>query len=368
MAATMSSYRLSHLQYARLSNFLLDLYTLRDREAFIAHTLSSLHSLIKCELISYSEIDLSPNRVVYRWSPDDTSLRVALNPAIEQTIHEHPCIPFILRTRGARSVKVSDVMPFRALKTLGYYQEFLRKVETNYQLGTIMEVRPSFFSPIAFNRKHKDFQHSDHTVMDLLRPHFIQAFRNANAVSTLNEETVAPKLNNGNRCVISTTQDGRIQLATDRARKLLTQYCPPDKNNPDRLPAILRDWLMHENRRLESVDIVPDSLMPLHIHGKNGTLQIRLARKGLECLLMIDEHTQLTSFAAYEKWALSRRENEILGWVTKGKTNSEIGIILGISPRTVQKHLERVYVKLGVENRTTASTLAIEATRPCHQT
>ena len=83
---------------------------------------------------------------------------------------------------------------------------------------------------------------------------------------------------------------------------------------------------------------------------------------------MIDEHTQLTSFSAYERWALSRRENEILGWVTKGKTNSEIGIILGISPRTVQKHLERVYVKLGVENRTTASTLAIEATRPCHQT
>lgn len=51
---------------------------------------------------------------------------------------------------------------------------------------------------------------------------------------------------------------------------------------------------------------------------------------------------------------LTSRELEILGWVAKGKTNRDIGKILQISPRTVSKHLEHVYVKLGVEGRTAA--------------
>ena len=52
---------------------------------------------------------------------------------------------------------------------------------------------------------------------------------------------------------------------------------------------------------------------------------------------------------------LSPRETEVLGLVVGSKTNSEIGTILGISPRTVQKHLERIYVRLGVEKRAAAA-------------
>jgi DNA-binding CsgD family transcriptional regulator len=51
---------------------------------------------------------------------------------------------------------------------------------------------------------------------------------------------------------------------------------------------------------------------------------------------------------------LTAREREVLGWLTSGKTDKDIGDILGISPRTVHKHLQRVYEKLGVETRTAA--------------
>ena len=54
---------------------------------------------------------------------------------------------------------------------------------------------------------------------------------------------------------------------------------------------------------------------------------------------------------------LTQRESEVLCWVAQGKTNPEIGTILGISPRTVQKHLERIYVRLGVENRHAAMAM-----------
>ena len=51
---------------------------------------------------------------------------------------------------------------------------------------------------------------------------------------------------------------------------------------------------------------------------------------------------------------LTGREQEVLQWLGKGKTDKDIGVILSISPRTVHKHLQRIYEKLGVENRTAA--------------
>ena len=60
---------------------------------------------------------------------------------------------------------------------------------------------------------------------------------------------------------------------------------------------------------------------------------------------------------------LTQREAEVLDWVIKGKTNRDIGEILGTSPRTVNKHLEHVFVKLGVETRTAAASLAMTKVR-----
>ena len=51
---------------------------------------------------------------------------------------------------------------------------------------------------------------------------------------------------------------------------------------------------------------------------------------------------------------LTRRQREIMEWIAEGKTSSEVAIILDISPRTVEKHLEAVFHRLGVENRIAA--------------
>ena len=58
---------------------------------------------------------------------------------------------------------------------------------------------------------------------------------------------------------------------------------------------------------------------------------------------------------------LTTREGEVLSWLSKGKTNRDIAQILGLSPRTVDKHLEQIYSKLGVENRTAAAAIAVNA-------
>jgi DNA-binding CsgD family transcriptional regulator len=56
--------------------------------------------------------------------------------------------------------------------------------------------------------------------------------------------------------------------------------------------------------------------------------------------------------------ALTAREREVLEWVASGKTNRDIAAILGARPRTIEKHLERIYEKLGVETRTAAAARA----------
>ncbi|WP_049721363.1 response regulator transcription factor [Gilvimarinus polysaccharolyticus] len=61
------------------------------------------------------------------------------------------------------------------------------------------------------------------------------------------------------------------------------------------------------------------------------------------------------------KFTVTQREADVLLWIANGKTNREIGQILDMSPRTVNKHLEQIFRKLGVENRTSAAALAIRA-------
>jgi DNA-binding CsgD family transcriptional regulator len=60
-----------------------------------------------------------------------------------------------------------------------------------------------------------------------------------------------------------------------------------------------------------------------------------------------------------QQLGMTGREAEVLLWLSRGKSNREIGQILNISPRTVNKHLEQIFIKLGVENRASAATRAV---------
>jgi len=79
-----------------------------------------------------------------------------------------------------------------------------------------------------------------------------------------------------------------------------------------------------------------------------------------EVLLRLTEVREDGKITALQKQgSLTRREAEVLLWVSYGKTNKTISEILGISPRTVNKHLEQVFRKLGVETRAAATAIAV---------
>jgi DNA-binding response OmpR family regulator/DNA-binding CsgD family transcriptional regulator len=80
-----------------------------------------------------------------------------------------------------------------------------------------------------------------------------------------------------------------------------------------------------------------------------------------EHMLLLDVRVRGESSTRIAGAQLTPREAEVLSWLAKGKTNRDIGDILGLSPRTVNKHLEHVYEKLGVETRAAAAALAMRA-------
>ena len=89
--------------------------------------------------------------------------------------------------------------------------------------------------------------------------------------------------------------------------------------------------------------------------GKHHTGKIVPSSLDDEYMLLIQKSTQEWDLASLKaSFGLTAREAEILMWVSRGKTNKEVGMILGTSPRTVNKHLEHIFEKLGVPTRTAA--------------
>src|SRR5690606_14567919 len=110
------------------------------------------------------------------------------------------------------------------------------------------------------------------------------------------------------------------------------------------------------------VDYVTKPIVPEQVLARVAS-HLRTARSLRDARLAAQQPPARDAGAVREalarRYQLTAREVEVLEWVACGKTNRDIGEILGLSPRTVNKHLEHIYVKLGVETRTAAATLAI---------
>lgn len=104
----------------------------------------------------------------------------------------------------------------------------------------------------------------------------------------------------------------------------------------------------------------PDAILPITENGKKLFQLAFLEKTGAsEYLFRVTPANPVSDDEALRKeFPLTAREAEVLAWIAKGKTNRDIGDILGLSTRTVNKHLETIYVKLGVENRASAAVKA----------
>lgn len=160
-------------------------------------------------------------------------------------------------------------------------------------------------------------------------------------------------LDSAGQFLIATNNNGELQWATPQAQELFSS-------------AGLDNRWRYEKLQLE--------LSPMfNQHDKHATtVVIRTGTKALEVryisethndehLLRLVDHERPSNEALLKaEFSLTDRESEVLLWLARGKGNADIAIILDVSPRTVNKHLEQVFRKLNVENRTSAAVMALK--------
>ena len=99
--------------------------------------------------------------------------------------------------------------------------------------------------------------------------------------------------------------------------------------------------------------------------GEGRVLQMLGRSSAGDLLVRVAERIETAPGEALSKeLGVSEREGEVLAWLARGKSNKDIAAILELSPRTVTKHIEQIFQKLGVENRTAAAAIALRILMP----
>ncbi len=153
--------------------------------------------------------------------------------------------------------------------------------------------------------------------------------------------------------------DGALLWQTPLARELLQRYC--GTQSPQTPPQVMQ-WLQQCLATLDQAGEPPR--LTLEQGAKRLSFRLHQQIGDVDALgdwLIVMR--EVSDTAVIEAMALSfkltPKEAEVLYWVVKGKTNKDIGDILGSSPATVKKHLEHIFIKLGVETRTAAAGMAM---------
>ncbi|WP_342722868.1 response regulator transcription factor [Bradyrhizobium sp. B097] len=160
------------------------------------------------------------------------------------------------------------------------------------------------------------------------------------------------------RYLLAVNSSGTLLWATPQAQRLLSDTLADAADNFV-LPEPMPQWLDQAQKGKAGAKTATVAPFP-------GSEQLRLQFMGKlgpnEFLLRLAKDTSGDMPAEFSsELGLTTREGEVLSWLSKGKTNRDIAQILGLSPRTVDKHLEQIYAKLGVENRTAAAAIAVNA-------
>jgi DNA-binding CsgD family transcriptional regulator len=238
----------------------------------------------------------------------------------------------------------------------------LRHNKFHPRLGVKYHIAQRLIEHAAFNRRNKDPADHDQLFLNLLSPHLNQAYRNAQTFTHMQQKLtlVDQALYRLNVGLIFLAPDGKIHVATAWAMQQLTNYLGPQSMRENRLPEPLWTWVKQQEVALKRKDDILLQRDPLVLAREGKRLVIHLVFDSNQSLLLLEEHPTTMQLQSPVRLRLSPREAQVLGWVSQGKTNKEIGVILKLSPRTVQKHLEHIYQKIGVESRTAAAAKAYE--------
>jgi DNA-binding CsgD family transcriptional regulator len=306
-----------------------------------------LSELIRTDYASYNEV--GSDGVVYA-TVSYPEVDPQMHDGWARYAHQNPLMSFYARTRDGRAYRFSDVAERSELDRLELFSEFYRALGVRHQIAFTLPSPPRLTFGLALSRGGRDYSDRDRDVLNLTRPHLIQAYRNVQARERAADliEALRRGVDAGGEA-IAIVDAGQLSFVSQAARSFLLALGWQDGGAP---PQTLLE--PGPTGRLW------DPLL-VHNDGEN-TIVRRLPSGSRDSFVVVFERprTELTE-AALRSLGLSPRESELLRLLARGQSTSSIAARMQISPRTVHKHTERIHAKLGTHDRAQAIATALAA-------
>jgi DNA-binding CsgD family transcriptional regulator len=363
-----------HLSNASLSRALQTARGLAELEQladFPAWSASALRHLIPCDVASYNAVDPVTQRADIAVDPAESVFDGGVE-VFAHYVHQNPLVGHYAATGDGRALRISDFITLRELHRTDLYAHVYRQLELEHQLAITLPAprhemdRPGEVIGLTLGRRRTDFSDSERVLLERLRGSFAATLARLHELALL-RATTEGEPDRGVRWLVLIARDATTAWTTPAAAEGLGLIVG------ERLPPALCRWVDAERSRQQRAERrdedaakaygdsscprpLVDGSLPVH-------LQLRLVRgayPGLDALHLRPVEA-LPGANALRALNLTPRQAEVMALALEGRTSAQIALALRLSTRTVEKHFEAIYDRLGAANRGQAISIALQA-------
>ncbi len=324
--------------------------------AFAEAGVELLPRLVPSELTTMSVCRLRDGRREVVSAPG-CALGAAECAAFDRHFDQHPLVRYHGHDGGCSVRRISDSVPFSRFRHGALYSDYYRRITIDHALALPILVGDGLLVSFVLNRGRHDFSDRERDLLDALRAPLGRVYDLTRALDMARADV--------HRLAVDAEREGLGWLRLSPEREVvagsaasldwLSSFAGAQTLVGRLLPAVVDNWLAAwtacppaaADRLLLESSGNGLALHATHLPYGEGAIHLQLTLR----------HAPAPADGVAA--SLTLRETEVMHWVAAGKTDRDIAALLACSHRTVQKHLERVYAKLGVETRPAAALRCI---------
>lgn len=331
---------------------------MEDHGSYGLFVLKVLASVLYFDVGSFNEVDPNNDRAVFCSYPENVDIPRRDVEMFPLLVQQNPILQYQHRTGDGSARRLSDFISLDELHELELYRRIYQPLRIDYQVAIGLVVKAPVVVAFALNRCDVDFAESELALLNALRPHLSHAYRNVRTIEALRGvDSALAELGEG---VVVLEEGGLVARASPWAEDVMRQHFGPLSGSG--LPQGVERWVAEE-RGVPLGDGRPRIHRPLVSVVGDDQLVLRfLPGSGIRPdVVAIDEHRAERILAELRRLGLTHREAGIMQQFMQGESAARAARNVGIAPATLNKHLEHVYRKLGVTNRSAAVAAATDA-------
>lgn len=356
-------YKLSQSKWHKLLSAIETLNSGIETESLANRLINSVGQLVSSDITAFDIFDensLYKGYIVHE--PFDTVSKSELE-IFAELVGEHPFFRDLIDGKKCGILTLTDKIPEGEFKKTDIYNCFYRRVSVSRQMSVALPVNTENFVTCTLSRSGQNFDEDERALMNLFRPHLLSAISNSWLFEHIKqcEKDWKKLLKTGEYGIIALNVEGKIEFVSNRAVRILERHFSNEKLSKNCLPVSLWKWVKAAVEKSDKKGEYAAPTKPLRLKNNDEKLTVSLCfDPGSRFVTLLLKTKSILTPKKLLELGVTKSEAKILYWITMGKTNAEIAYLCGISPRTVQKHIENICNKLGTENRTAAAVRAAE--------